>query len=317
MRSEGPHSTPRAGELASDVQRTVFCHRNDGGDRLALRGAPIDPPGGLGLSPGRAEVLGRCLGGRCAGPAAQRAGCRRIQGRSPRLGALFRGLHFGVRPPTSRVAVRARPGLQGEAPQAHAPGLARWPAGKGCSGWNAADSDFPVESVEGRVYVGVVPGERILDSAACLGVLDRSRRMNCLPILWNHWERLPTDSARLATLRLGRAIECCAPIVLPDGDGIHELVELASRTKIPARRVTESSREAIVDLGYAWGPRQRVQDGHRAPPSRHRRNRVGSLPESQLRLRQRPCRPVSPPRWSGRGPEHGAWGPGPRRARRG
>ena len=101
--------------------------------------------------------------------------------------------------------------------------------------------------------MGVVPNERILDAAACFRVLDRARQMNCTPIIWNHWERLPTDSARLATLAMGRVIECCTPVVISDADGIHELVELANGFKIPARRVIEATGEVIVDLGYAWG----------------------------------------------------------------
>lgn len=115
------------------------------------------------------------------------------------------------------------------------------------------DSDFRVETVHGPVYVGVVANKRILDAAACFQVLDHARQMNCTPIIWNHWERLPADSARLATLAMGRAIECCAPVVISDTDGIHELVELANRLKIPARRVIEASGEVTVDLGYAWG----------------------------------------------------------------
>ena len=101
--------------------------------------------------------------------------------------------------------------------------------------------------------MGVVPNERILDAAACFRVLDHAKQMNCTPIIWNHWERLPADSARLATLMMGRAIECCAPIVLSGGSGIHELVELANKIKIPTRRVIEASGEATVDLGYAGG----------------------------------------------------------------
>ena len=84
-------------------------------------------------------------------------------------------------------------------------------------------------------------------------VLDRANQMECTPIIWNLWDRLPTDSARLATLMMGRAIECCAPILISDGDGIYELIELANRIKIPTRRTIESSGEAIVDIGYAWG----------------------------------------------------------------
>ena len=103
------------------------------------------------------------------------------------------------------------------------------------------------------IYVGVVPNERILNAAACFRVLDHARQMNCTPIIWNHWKRLPADSARLATLAMGRVIECCTPVVMSDADGIHELVELANRNKIPARRIIEASGQATVDMGYAWG----------------------------------------------------------------
>ena len=105
----------------------------------------------------------------------------------------------------------------------------------------------------GRYTVGVVPKERILDAAACFRVLDRAKEMECAPIIWNRWEQLPADSGRLATLMMGRAIECCAPIVVSDRDGIRELVELSNRNKIPARRTMEASGEAIVDTGNAWG----------------------------------------------------------------
>ncbi len=127
------------------------------------------------------------------------------------------------------------------------------PAVLGCSGRDTTDSGFRVETVNGPVYVGVVPSKWILDATACFRVLDQAKQMKCAPIIWNHWERLPADSARLATLMMGRAIECCAPVVISDGDRIHELVELANKVKIPTRRVIESSGEAIVDLGYAWG----------------------------------------------------------------
>jgi len=127
------------------------------------------------------------------------------------------------------------------------------PAVLGYSDRNRTDAGFQVETVHGPVYVGVVPNEQILDAAACFHVLDRAARMYAYPIIWNRWERLPADSGHLATLMLGRAIECCAPIVLSDGSTIHELVELANRVKIPTRREIEPSGEAIIDLGYAWG----------------------------------------------------------------
>ena len=127
------------------------------------------------------------------------------------------------------------------------------PSVLGGSGWKAIRTGSRVETDHGSVYVGMVTGERILDSAECFRVLDRAKQMEGAPIIWNHWERLPTDSERLATLMLGRAIECCAPIVISDRGRIWELVELSNRTKIPARRVIGSSGEAIVDLAYAWG----------------------------------------------------------------
>ena len=127
------------------------------------------------------------------------------------------------------------------------------PAVLGRSRWDAADSNRRVETDHGPVYVGVVPNERILDAGACFRVLDHAKQMNCTPIIWNHRDRLPADSARLATLTMGRVIECCTPVVISDADGIHELVELANRNKIPARRVVEASGKATVDLRYAWG----------------------------------------------------------------
>ena len=80
------------------------------------------------------------------------------------------------------------------------------PAVHGCSGQTPTDSDFRVETVHGPVYVGVVPSEQILDATACFRVLDHAKQMKCAPIIWNHWDQLPADSARLATLMLGRAI---------------------------------------------------------------------------------------------------------------
>ena len=109
-----------------------------------------------------------------------------------------------------------------------------------------------VETRCGSVYVGMVPAERILDAASCFRVIDRARQKRCAPIIWNHWDSLPTDSARLATLMLGRAIECCAPIVISDRHRIHELVELGNNNKFPVRRTIDESGEAIVDIGYAW-----------------------------------------------------------------
>ena len=54
-------------------------------------------------------------------------------------------------------------------------------------------------------------------------------------------------------LIMGRAIECCAPVLVSGRTGIHELVELSNRIKIPARRNAQVSRETVVDIGYAWG----------------------------------------------------------------
>jgi len=127
------------------------------------------------------------------------------------------------------------------------------PAILGRSGWETIEAGCRVETNNGSVYVGVVPKEKILDAAACFRILDCANQLECAPVIWNHWDRLPTDSARLATLMMGRVIECCAPILISDGEGIHELVELANRNKIPARRTTETAGETLVDIGNAWG----------------------------------------------------------------
>ena len=132
------------------------------------------------------------------------------------------------------------------------------PAVYGKSGWTTNIHDS-IETDQGRVYVDVVPNERILDAAACFSVLDRAKQMGCHPIIWNHWERLPTTSEQIAALMMGRAIECCAPIVISDRAGIHELVEISNRNKIPARRSIEPSGEAIVNVQYAWGLRSALK----------------------------------------------------------
>ena len=123
----------------------------------------------------------------------------------------------------------------------------------GCSGWKTVDEGLRVETCHGPVCVGVIPGERIMDAAQCFSVLDQAKQMNCPPVIWNHWDRPEVDSAKLATLIMGRAIECCAPIVVSDRGRIRELVELANRVKIPVRRMVEPSGEAILDVAYAWG----------------------------------------------------------------
>ena len=127
------------------------------------------------------------------------------------------------------------------------------PAVLGCSGWEVGDNGRCVETDQGPVSVGVVPEERILDAAACFGVLHQSHQMSAAPIIWNHWDRLPAEPAKLATLMMGRAIECCAPIVVSDQSGIVELIELSNRNKIPTRRTVEQSGIATIDIRYAWG----------------------------------------------------------------
>ena len=144
------------------------------------------------------------------------------------------------------------------------------PAVYGKSGWatNIGDS---IETDQGRVYLGVVPDESILDSEEFFSVLDRAERARCRPIIWNHWDRLPAGSERLATLMMGRAIECCAPMVVSDRSGIHELVELANKEKFPARRAVETPGEATVDLGNAWGMRSAFK-----PATEHRPRYAGT-----------------------------------------
>ena len=122
------------------------------------------------------------------------------------------------------------------------------------SKWHPVDEPgCELETDHGSVYVGIVPEEQILDAATCFRVIDHAKEVHCSPIIWNPWDVLPAESARLATLMLGRAIECCAPIIISDRNRIHELVELSSNYKIPTRRPILTSGEAIVNLEYAKG----------------------------------------------------------------
>ena len=103
------------------------------------------------------------------------------------------------------------------------------------------------------IHVGIVYGSEILDAAACFQVIDDADRLGCRPIIWNHWDCLPTtEPDRMGHLLKGRVIECCAPIVVSDRDGIHELVELSNSEKFPVRRPVKSS-DVMVDVGRAWG----------------------------------------------------------------
>ncbi len=147
------------------------------------------------------------------------------------------------RPPNPKARQRVRVGL-----------LDEHPAVRSRSGWVAVDaSGCDLETVHGSVYVGIVPEDQILDAAVCFRIIDRAKHADCKPIIWNIWDRLPTDSSRLATLVLGRAIECCAPIIISDRTRIHELVELSNNYKNPTRREIQASGEAVVDLEYAKG----------------------------------------------------------------
>ena len=122
------------------------------------------------------------------------------------------------------------------------------------TGWNVIpDCGFQTE--HDGVYVGEVRNEDILDAAKCFSVIDRARNLKSRPIIWNHWDKpLPTEPERLATLMMGRVIECSAPIVISDKTGICELVELANNYKIPVRRAVALS-EAVVDMEHARGLR--------------------------------------------------------------
>ena len=127
------------------------------------------------------------------------------------------------------------------------------PSVRGRSRWKHVCTSNRIVTEFGPVFVGMVPGERILDAAECFQVIDQAEQMGCAPIIWNHWERLPTESCRLASLMMGRSIECCAPVVISDRDGIRELVELSNKNKIPKRRTMEASGKWITDVGNAWG----------------------------------------------------------------
>ena len=117
-------------------------------------------------------------------------------------------------------------------------------------GWSDVNAgDGRIQTKYDKVYVGIVNDENILNPAKCFRIIDNADKIHARPIIWNHWHNgLPTEeSDRLGGLLKGRAVECCAPIVVSDNDGIRELVELANLEKDPVRREVEPS-EAVVDL---------------------------------------------------------------------
>ena len=106
-----------------------------------------------------------------------------------------------------------------------------------------------------------------------------------MPGLWiGTWELAPRElfigcKPRLIPHWIG-PIECCAPIIVAEGDGICDLVELSNRTKIPARRMVEASGEAIVDVGNAWGPDNALKMVARHLRPDYETKRIGSLSDA-------------------------------------
>ncbi len=121
------------------------------------------------------------------------------------------------------------------------------------AGWKHIEDSTQVETEQGPLHVGLVPGADLLDASACFRVIDEAAANHATPVIWNRWDRLPSRPDQIAPLMMGRSIECCAPIVLSDQSGIREVVELSNRSKIPARRALEQNGEATADLRYAWG----------------------------------------------------------------
>lgn len=127
------------------------------------------------------------------------------------------------------------------------------PSVLGISGWHSIDQETVVETDAGPLLVGIVQGNQLLDASRFFRIIDLAQEEDCYPLIWNTWEELPADSSRLAPLLMGRAVECCAPILLSDLNRIYEHIELANRNKIPVRRTIELSGEQTVDLDHAWG----------------------------------------------------------------
>ena len=73
------------------------------------------------------------------------------------------------------------------------------PSVRGILGWWPVEDGRPVETEQGRVHVGVLHKDRILDSASCFRTLDRARELGCAP---RHLELLgPTSGGLGATWR--------------------------------------------------------------------------------------------------------------------
>ena len=206
----------------------------------------------FGFSPDGAELLGRQAGSGLARPLSECDAAGSIYIVELDLDAAGKPLDWSKLPPASTPR-RARPDNGTSAKSIRLALRGGQPAVLGCSGWRAGGNELHAETPHGPVYLGLVPEERILDAAACFGVLDQSYRMNAAPVIWNHWERLPVEPAKLAALMTGRAIECCAPIVISDHGGITEVVELSNRNKIPNRRTVGPFGIATIDLRYVWG----------------------------------------------------------------
>ena len=204
----------------------------------------------FGFSPHGSELSARRAGSRDEGPLSQCVEAGNIYIVDLDMGEAGAPLDWSSLPPATKPKQPRNGRPQKPVPVALRHG---YPSVRGRFRWKSVPTSDRVDTQSGPVFVGVVPGERILDAAECFQVVDQASQLDCAPVIWNHWEQLPTESGRLASLLMGRTIECCAPVVISDRNGMHELVELSNRNKIPTRRTMEASGEWIVDVGNAWG----------------------------------------------------------------
>ena len=112
--------------------------------------------------------------------------------------------------------------------------------------------DRAIKTGARRVWVTVIRGQELLDSAVFFAGLSEAHERGCRPVFWNHWERLPVDPGQLVDLLLARALENCASVILSDAERIHEVAEVASDTKSLRRRQVQSP-EVDVNVQRAWG----------------------------------------------------------------
>jgi len=126
------------------------------------------------------------------------------------------------------------------------------PSMKSGKKWIQLEHKKPLSIGTDKILPGLIPGEKLFDISGFFKVLIEAYRQHCMPLFWNQWSQLQTQSDKLVDTMLGRTLEMFAPVILSDSHQIYEITEIAGGTKT-MRRISVKEAQGSVDVKFAKG----------------------------------------------------------------